>query len=156
MTQASAVPLPISQPRPRTRRLDLSSLGALFWLTVRQQCRARRLIVLAFLFTLPAALALVARYFNQSITGSHLEITTIFALALVAYCSLFGLLSLMVRRSLIVGAAYIVLFEGLLANIPFVARSLTIMYFLRVLILRWTEQPVKDWAINLSEAPAAW
>jgi ABC-2 type transport system permease protein len=227
---------------------ELSSLGALFWLAVRQHSRGRRLLILVFLFSLPALLGIVARSFKSSITGPTLELALVlhvlphtlipltallyasgmiqdeieeqtltyllirpsprwaiyiakllatllvtfvlagvftlityvaiyggsaslreggiplraltmvgvFCLALGAYCSLFGWLSLLVRRSLIVGAAYIILFEGLLANIPFFARSLTIMYYFRVLTERWTGQIVKDWSINLNEAPSAW
>ena len=43
------------------------------------------------------------------------------------------------RRSLFVGVAYIFFFEGLLASFDTVARQMTIMYYFRVLVLRWLE-----------------
>ena len=57
----------------------------------------------------------------------------------VGYCGLFGLLGLLMRHSLLVGVAYIVLLEGLLASFDTVARRLTVMYYFRVLALRWLE-----------------
>ncbi len=49
-------------------------------------------------------------------------------IALPAYAALFGFISLIFKRSLIIGAAYIMIFEWLLANIPFVVREYTVMY----------------------------
>ena len=40
-----------------------------------------------------------------------------------AYIAIFGGLSLLVRRSLVLGVGYIVVFEGVLANIDFVIRA---------------------------------
>jgi ABC-2 type transport system permease protein len=242
---------PALEPGDRSQRsliqAELSAFAALFWLTVRQHSRGRRLIVLAVLFLVPAALAITVRYFNPSLGETHVElaialtilphalvplsallyasgmiddeienqtltyllvrplpkwavyvakllatvlvisalvvlftlvtyaaiyagakplwnsgipvralkVATLFALALCTYCAIFGWLSLLVRRSLVVGAAYIILFEGLLANIPFVARTLTIMYYFRVLTERWTGQTVSQWSVDLNEAPSA-
>ena len=53
---------------------ELSAFAALFWLTVRQHSRGRRLIVLAFLFLVPAALAITVRYFNPSLGEMHVEL----------------------------------------------------------------------------------
>jgi ABC-2 type transport system permease protein len=237
----------LDRPPPSLGQAELSSFGAFFWLTLRQHSRGRRLLVLAVLFTLPAVLAGVARYFNPSLAVKSLEFAialtvlphalvpltallyasgmiedeiedqtltfllvrplpkwalyiarllatvlvvsilvmvftlltyaaiyagdtslwdsgilarasktaALFALALCAYCAIFGWVSLLVRRSLIVGAAYIILFEGLLANIPFVARSLTIMYYFRVLTERWTGQTISQWKTDLATAPSA-
>jgi ABC-2 type transport system permease protein len=77
------------------------------------------------------------------------------ALAQVGYCSFFGVVGLYTRRSLIVGLAYIIAFEGLLANIEFVGRRLTVMYYFRVLAERWL-QPTgsKEWSIDLATAPS--
>ncbi len=78
------------------------------------------------------------------------------ALAEAGYCGLFGLMGLLMQRSLFVGVAYIFLFEGMLASLDTVARRMTIMYYFRVLILRWL-QPASggEWAINLTSAPTA-
>jgi ABC-2 type transport system permease protein len=78
------------------------------------------------------------------------------ALAQVGYCGLFGALGLFTRRSLLVGVGYIILFEGLLASFNTIARQLTVMYYFRVLTLRWlAETHEKDWSIELAKAPTA-
>jgi ABC-2 type transport system permease protein len=63
------------------------------------------------------------------------------ALAQVGYCALFGFLGLFTRRSLIAGIGYIVLVEGVLANLDFVGRALTVVYYVRTLTLRWLDFP---------------
>lgn len=77
------------------------------------------------------------------------------ALALVAYCSLFGFLSLFLKRSLAVGVAYIIILEGVFANIPFIIREATVMYYFRVLCSRWLDLRDNDWSIDLETAPSA-
>jgi ABC-2 type transport system permease protein len=229
-----------------TRWMDLSALGSLFWLTLRQHSRARRLLVLLLLFAVPVAIALIARYTHSS-TGPKLAFGLIFtlipqvlvpltallyaagmiqdeieeqtltyllvrplqrwaiflskllatwlvacvlvgvllcvtylaiyvgesgvwdrlpreaaavflatALALGAYCSIFSCLSLFVRRTLVAGVAYILIFEGLIANIDFVVRSLTVMFYYRVLVERWLGQSIPEWKISLGKEPSVW
>jgi ABC-2 type transport system permease protein len=77
------------------------------------------------------------------------------SLSLCAYCSIFGLIGLMVKRALALGVAYIILFEGALANIDFVVRRATVMYYFRVLCRRWLGLEIFDWNINLSQSPSA-
>lgn len=86
----------------------------------------------------------------------------IMALAQVAYCVLFGLLGLLTRRSLIAGVVYIVLIEGFLASLDFILRSLTVVYYVRILSLRWLDLPAdllqrfrSDWSIDLDLVPTA-
>jgi ABC-2 type transport system permease protein len=68
----------------------------------------------------------------------------IMSLAQVGYCALFGLVGLVTRRSLIVGIAYIVAVEGVLANLEFVGRALTVVYYVRTLVLRWLDLPTEQ------------
>jgi len=75
------------------------------------------------------------------------------SLSLLTYTSMFGVLSLAIRRSLVLGVAYIVVFEGLLANIDFAVRQLTVMYYVRTLSIRWLDVPGGDWSIDPSRAP---
>jgi ABC-2 type transport system permease protein len=228
------------------RGFPLSAVGALFWLTIRQHCRARRLFILSALFLLPAVIAIVARYLQASpvrdvefwlvftilpqglvplsallyasgmiqdeieeqtltylltrplpkwtiylakffatfvvttaLAGVFTLITylaiyvglpdtsletvldrtgktiVLLTVALFAYCSVFGLLSLIVKRSLVAGVAYVVVFESVLANIDFAVRHLTVMYYFRVLASRWMHLKYDDWALNLKEAPGS-
>jgi ABC-2 type transport system permease protein len=60
----------------------------------------------------------------------------IHALAVIAYCGLFGLLSLLIKRSLTLGIVYIVIWEGFFANFPFGLRLLTVIYYTRLIAYR--------------------
>ncbi len=107
-----------------------------------------------------ATLAVIALTASEPATAGLVKQALITAglltLAQVGYCGLFGFLGLLMRRSLLVGVAYIVLFEGVLASIDMVARRLTVMYYFRVLVLRWLEPASgKEWSIDLATAPEA-
>jgi ABC-2 type transport system permease protein len=65
----------------------------------------------------------------------------VMALAQVGYCALFGLIGLLTRRSLVAGIGYIVLIEGVLANLDFVGRAVTLVYYTRTLTLRGLDLP---------------
>jgi ABC-2 type transport system permease protein len=83
-----------------------------------------------------------------------LKVAALLSLAQAGYCSLFGALSLFTRRTLVVGLGYIIAIEGLLANIELVVRRLTVMYYFRVLSIRWLAPPdSKEWSIDLATAP---
>jgi len=75
------------------------------------------------------------------------------ALALLAYIAIFGLLGLFTRRVLVVGVGYILLFEGLVSNVPFLVRYGTILYHVRVLAVRLLGLPGDRWSIDPAEAP---
>ena len=65
-----------------------------------------------------------------------LQVTAIHALAVVSYCSLFGLMSLITKRTLVIGVIYTAMVEGLLANLPFGIRLMTVIYYTRVIAYR--------------------
>jgi ABC-2 type transport system permease protein len=92
---------------------------------------------------------------NAELMQQAMKTSLALALAQFGYCGLFGLLGLLMRRSLFVGVFYIFLFEGLLASFDTVMRRMTIMFYFRVLVLRWLNPAngSKDWAINLTTAP---
>jgi ABC-2 type transport system permease protein len=78
------------------------------------------------------------------------------SLSLVTYCSVFACMSLLVQRSLVAGVAYILIFEGLLANIDFVVRRLTVMYYFRVLSDNWIGLPTmmaRGWSLDANTDP---
>src|SRR5688572_490440 len=58
------------------------------------------------------------------------------SLAAITYCSVFGLMSLVTRRTLIVGILYVVIIEGLLAIFPLSLRWGTIIYHARMIAYR--------------------
>jgi ABC-2 type transport system permease protein len=65
-----------------------------------------------------------------------LQTICIHSLAVIAYCSVFGLMSLITRRVLIVGIVYIAVVEGLMANLPLSIRLLTVIYYARIIAYR--------------------
>jgi ABC-2 type transport system permease protein len=77
------------------------------------------------------------------------------ALALSAYSAIFGGLSLWLRRTLVFGAIYIVGFEGVFGSIDFVIREATVIYYIRVLAVRWLDIPGADWSIDPATAVSA-
>jgi ABC-2 type transport system permease protein len=97
---------------------------------------------------------------NGGVTARLLHTAGVMALAQVGYCALFGCLGVLTRRTLVVGVSYIVIFESVLANLEFVVRKLTVVYYVRVLALRWLELPPQmlrtwqdRWGIDLDKAP---
>lgn len=65
----------------------------------------------------------------------------VMGMAQVGYCALFGFLGLFTRRSLMAGVGYIIVIEGILAGIEFAGRALTVVYYVRTLVLRWLDLP---------------
>ncbi len=237
---------PAGAPVDVTTRVDATAVIALFRMTVARLVRGRRLIVLALLYSLPIAIALLAQRYNPNYDPEDMELGLIFGLipqtllpltalvfasgmiadeveeqtltyllirplprpmiyatkltatwtvtamlaaffttityavvfqfdraqlgavfpgrvlqtialmllALAAYGSLFGLVSLFFRAMLAIGVAYIFVVEGLFANIEFVIRHVTIMYQFRVAAIRWLDLDVKPWNIDLALAPS--
>jgi ABC-2 type transport system permease protein len=99
---------------------------------------------------------------GEIIPGRAFKTAVLFALAQIAYCSLFGCVGLLTRRTLIAGVCYIVACEGVLANLDFVGRTLTVVYYLRVLVLRWLGLPAelqsrfqREWGLQPEEMPEA-
>ncbi len=81
----------------------------------------------------------------------------ILSLAATAYCSLFGAMSLLTRRTLIVGIIYTAIVEGFLASLPLSVRLITVIYYVRIIAYR-SLSFVVDWPHggNDDVAAAAW
>ncbi len=101
-------------------------------------------------------------YWSAGATSRMFKATAIFSLSLTAYNALFGLVGLLTQRSIIVGIAYIFVLEVIVANIDFVIRKVTVMYYFRVLCERWmaltTVWPTPgnsrlDFGITMEDAP---
>jgi ABC-2 type transport system permease protein len=227
---------------------DLGALWSLFILTLRQDLRGRRLLVLSLLFLLPSVLVLVIRLTSEGVEPEHLEFGIIFnliphtlatltallyaagmiqdeveeqtltylllrplprwalyitrfvatwlvtttltivftyltfaviwwdsphlwtdvladrawktaallGLSQAAYCAGFGALSVFFRWAVVAGLCYIFAIEGLLASFPTVLRTLTVMFYFRVLVVRWLAPPDgKEWGFDLDVVPGA-
>jgi ABC-2 type transport system permease protein len=109
--------------------------------TVKLLATLTTAIVFTFVFTVLtyAAIFVGAGAPVDDIPLRCLKVAAIHSLAVVAYCSLFGLLSLLTKRILIIGVAYTVLIEGLLANLPFGIRLITVIYYTRLIAFRSME-----------------
>jgi ABC-2 type transport system permease protein len=83
-----------------------------------------------------AAIYLGAKNTEENVLIRCLRASSIHALAVVAYCCLFGLMSLITKRILIVGILYIALVEGLFANLAFGIRLITVIYYARLIAYR--------------------
>ena len=118
-------------------------------------------LVLSLLISLFTAAALVAIYWGtgelapDALARRAAGFSAILTLSLLAYTAVFGFLGLLVRRSLLLGVAYILLLEGVAANIDFVFRRFTVMYYVRTLSIRWMGLRGFDWAIDPETAPTA-
>jgi ABC-2 type transport system permease protein len=93
-------------------------------------------VLLTTLFTALTYVAIYAGAGEDAVLARCLKACSIHALAVVAYCCLFGLMSLLTRRVLIVGIIYIVIVEGLFANLAFGIRLITVIYYLRIIAYR--------------------
>ena len=98
-------------------------------------------IVLTSLFTV---VTFVAIYAGTDMSDTNIplrcfKVASIHSLAVVAYCSLFGLISLLTKRTLVAGILYTAVVEGLLANLPFGIRLVAVIYYTRVIAYRMLE-----------------
>jgi ABC-2 type transport system permease protein len=93
-------------------------------------------VLLTALFTAVTYVAIYARSGTTGVPERCLKTIAIHSLAVTAYCALFGLIGLLTKRTLIVGILYAAIFEGLLANLPFSIRLITVIYYSRVIAYR--------------------
>jgi hypothetical protein len=82
------------------------------------------------------------------------KIAGAFGLSLLAYNAVFGLLGLLMKKPQGIGVLYILLLEGVFANIDFMFRRLTVLYYARVLMLRWLGMDGRDLNVDLAFAPS--
>ncbi|MCA1684862.1 MAG: ABC transporter permease [Planctomycetia bacterium] len=92
-------------------------------------------------------------FWGGVIPGRAWRVSALSAVSLLVYVALFGGAGLVVRWVLPLGVGYIVVFEGLFANIDFMVRRATVLYHVRVLSERWLGLHVESWTIDLAEAP---
>jgi len=58
-------------------------------------------------------------------------------LLIAANAGLFGLISVLLRPALIIGVIYIAMFEGFLANYPFILRKFTSVHYFQCIVCNW-------------------
>jgi len=136
------------RPLPRWAIYSIKLLATLLMISV---------LTAAFTTVTLSVIALTAHEpITAALMGQAMKTAAALTLAQAGYCGLFGIIGLLMRRSLFVGLAYIFFFEGILANNDTVARKMTSMYQFRVLILRWLDPANgRAWSIDLAKAPDA-
>jgi ABC-2 type transport system permease protein len=77
-------------------------------------------------------------------------------LAVGMYCCLFGLIGLYTRRALVAGILYSAVIEGLLANLPFGLRFVTVIYYARLAAYRSMDFKFTDRRGTHDVAAIAW
>lgn len=82
------------------------------------------------------------------------KIAGAFTLGLLAYNAVFALLGLIFKKPQGMGVLYIVVLEGFFANIDFIFRRATVIYYERVLMLRWLGLDGEEFSLNLADAPS--
>ena len=90
------------------------------------------------------------------VTRRCLIAVAIHGLAVGAYCCLFGLIGLYTRRALVAGILYSAVIEGLLANLPFGLRFITVIYYARVAAYRAMDFKFTDRRGTHDVAAIAW
>jgi ABC-2 type transport system permease protein len=131
-----------------------------------------KLVATCCVTTVLVSLATIALYtsvyagtpeFTRDVLTDRLpRVLAIMALAQVGYCAVFGFIGLAARRSLIVGLIFIVFIEGMLSNLDFILRAMTIVHYVRTLVLRWLALPeptlrrmLRDWSMDMETLPTA-
>jgi ABC-2 type transport system permease protein len=93
------------------------------------------LTMLGVAFTLIALWAGSGREPAADVAERLLWLMPAFALLLAANGAVFACISVLFRRALIIGVVYIALFEGFLANFPFVLRKFTNLHYFQCIVL---------------------
>lgn len=99
--------------------------------------------IMTLIFTLLTYAAIYSGHDWNDGAARAIEAAPIHALAILCYCCIFGLLGLLTKRILIAGIVYIIVVEGLLANLPFGIRLITVIYYTRLIafhILPFTQE----------------
>ncbi len=115
-------------------------------------------VLLTTIFTV---LTYAAIYIGADTGGTNIPLRCLKAVAIhnlsvITYCCLFGLIGLYTRRALIAGILYMAVIEGLLANLPFGLRFITIIYYTRIIAYRAMDFSFTEHGRREDMAAAAW
>jgi ABC-2 type transport system permease protein len=115
-------------------------------------------LILTWVFTTLtyAAIYLGAGTAPQDLPIRCLKAAGIHSLGVITYCCFFGLLSLLTKRVLVTGILYIVVIEGILANLPFGMRLITVIYYTRLIAYRSLDFILSEYGRVENIAAEAW
>jgi ABC-2 type transport system permease protein len=103
-----------------------------------------------------AAIYIGARTEVTDVPLRLLKACAIHVAAVVTYCCLFGLMGLYTKRALIAGILYAAVIEGLLANLPFSLRLITVIYYARIMAYRSMNFVFNDNGREVNMAASTW
>jgi ABC-2 type transport system permease protein len=115
-------------------------------------------VVLTAVFT---ALTYAVIYFGTTAGAENVLLRAVKAiavhsLAVVSYCCLFGLISLLTKRVLVAGILYTVAIEGVFANLPFGIRYMTVIYYTRIIAYHMMSFLLPRYGQTINMASDAW
>ncbi len=115
-------------------------------------------VVLTWVFTV---LTYVAIYLGtdsnvSEVTFRCLKAASILSLAVIAYCCLFGLMSLMTKRVLLAGIVYAIGVEFVVASVPVGIRLVAINYYIRLIAYRSLDFVYAEYGRAENIAANAW
>ena len=90
------------------------------------------------------------------VAGRCLRAVAIHCVAVGTYCCLFGLIGLYTKRALVAGILYTAIIEGLLANLPFGLRFVTVIYYARIMAYRSLDFTFTEHGRREDIAASAW
>lgn len=109
---------------------------------------------LAAIFSALATVLIHWDHLDGAVATRAARLAILPALSLLDYMALFAAVSVVFRSMLTIGAAYVAIFEGLLANLDFGGRMITVLWHTRILAARWLDLNVPAWQIDLETAPS--
>ena len=118
-------------------------------------CMSALLLAVLVIVTFVATYAFAPEW-NDVFPYKMLATIGVMSLSMTAYVGLFGAISLLVKRSLIVGIIYIGMVEGLLSTFDIAIRKLCIVYYYRVLAVNWldlNQDMQRAWHVDTSDPP---
>jgi len=132
---------------------------AIYLMKLKAACHLTILLVVGFAALSVALLTVGVPIGSEApaigLNGRLLKTMAMFALAIVAYSTWFGLLGLVTRYATTIGVVQIILLENLLVGFDFLLRQATIIYHVRALTMRWLEITPANWNMTLDTLPEA-
>jgi ABC-2 type transport system permease protein len=115
-------------------------------------------VLLTTIFT---SLTFVAIYVGSTAELSEVSLRclrtiAVHDLAVIAYCCLFGFVSLFTNWTLVFGIVYTLIFEGLIANLDFGIRMITVVYYCRLIAYQSLPFKITDHGHTEDLAADAW
>jgi ABC-2 type transport system permease protein len=137
----------------------------LYWIKMAATWTTTALLVIVLTVLTYAAIYTASGTDLATVSLRCMKAAGILSLASITYCSLFGAMSLLTKRTLIAGIVYSAVMEGVLASLPLSVRLITVIYYMRIIAYRslgflvtWPRGRQSDvaaaaWFLNIKDDP---